>query len=95
MDKKAHKYLLDVQKLVEKAHKSHQEDLREIRSRFGKYLRKERERRAVTLRSLAAALEVAPSFLSDVENGRKSMTLVMSKTAIDYLRTLDTDKPNA
>ncbi len=38
---------------------------------FGKYIEKERKKRNITLRGLAAELEIAPAYMSDIEKGHR------------------------
>lgn len=46
---------------------------------FGEQVRKAREDKRMTLRSLARALDISAPFLSDVEHDRRSMTEEMTK----------------
>ena len=56
------------------------------RLEFGKYLEKKRKINGFTLRGLAAELEIAPAYLSDIEKGRRNPSDEKLKAIIDVLR---------
>ncbi|MGP1600183.1 MAG: helix-turn-helix domain-containing protein [Dialister pneumosintes] len=56
------------------------------RLEFGKYLEEKRKINGFTLRGLAAELEIAPAYLSDIEKGRRNPSDEKLKAIIDALR---------
>ncbi|MGP6451522.1 helix-turn-helix domain-containing protein [Streptococcus dysgalactiae subsp. equisimilis] len=53
---------------------------------FGKYLEDKRKSNGLTLRGLAAELEIAPAYLSDIEKGRRNPSDEKLKAIIETLR---------
>ncbi len=42
-----------------------------MKGEFGKYIEKKRKERGMTLRGLAAELDIAPAYMSDIEKGHR------------------------
>ena len=53
---------------------------------FGKYLENKRKSNGLTLRGLAAELEIAPAYLSDIEKGRRNPSDEKLKAIIEVLK---------
>ena len=58
---------------------------------FGKYIRKLRIDHAITLRQMADAIELSPSFLSSVETGKRNITPSYFDNVVRYFQLNDQD----
>lgn len=53
---------------------------------FGKYIRKRRIDKVVTLREMADAMGLSPSYLSSVETGKRNITDTFLNEVVNYLK---------
>ena len=59
---------------------------------LGKFLRNKRESRNVGVRKMARAINITPSYLSDIELDRTNPSIVTLRTIVDFLELDQADK---
>ncbi len=60
-----------------------------IQQIFGKYIRAKREKLGMSLRGLAAEIEITPIYLSDIEKGNRSAPTKYMERLIQVLKITD------
>ena len=58
---------------------------------FGKYIRKLRIDKIVTLREMADAVNLSPSYLSSIETGKRNITPGFFEAVVNYFQPIDPD----
>ena len=52
---------------------------------FGSYIKEKRFEKRITLRKLAETLDIAPAYMSDIENGKRNISLDILERVADKL----------
>jgi predicted transcriptional regulator len=78
--------LVELGVAIERARKKYERERFELTVEFGTELRERREAKKMTLRALAEALDVTAPFLSDVEHGRRRLSIEHATKADEILR---------
>ena len=61
---------------------------------FGKFIEQKRKERNITLRGLAASIDIAPAFMSDIEKGHRYPPKMETLEKIAVALCLDDDERN-
>jgi transcriptional regulator with XRE-family HTH domain len=59
---------------------------------FGKFLRNKRESKKLGMREMSRAINISPSYLSDIEHGRTNPSLETLRIIVDFLKLTQGEK---
>jgi transcriptional regulator with XRE-family HTH domain len=59
---------------------------------FGKFLKNKRESRKLGMREMSRAINISPSYLSDLEHGRTNPSLETLRIIADFLKLTEGEK---